>query len=65
MQPGVWPGAQTARKAGEGASAYKEAHIRLRLARLEEDAGRPADARAQYEDALQAYLSYRDVELPP
>ncbi|GEM_PF-5187815 len=56
--------AQTARKASENASAYKEAHIRLRLARLDEDEGRPADARAQYEGALKAYLDYRDVELP-
>ena len=54
----------TARKAGESASAYKEAHIRLRLARLDEDAGRRPSARSHYAAALEAYLAYRSVELP-
>ena len=56
--------ARTARQAGETAAAYKEAHIRLRLARLEEDAGRSGDALAQYEAALEDFLAYRSVELP-
>ena len=56
--------ARTAREAGESAADYKQAHIRLRLARLDEDAGDPAAARAQYEGALAAVLAYRSVQLP-
>ena len=49
---------------GNPAALFKQAHIHLAAARLDEDAGRLGEARLGLEAALAAYRSYLTGELP-
>ena len=56
--------AGAALEAGEASAAYRQAHVHLRLARMDERAGDSAASRRRLGAGLEAYRRYRSVELP-